>query len=434
MNEALSSHNGQASILPGSNSANGSLKEPAGNGASQPAGRPRVLILGAGVGSGHLRAAEAVDLAFRQVCPQAEVRNVDVLTLGTSLFRRCYGGMYLDCVNKAPLVLRIAYHLMDQPRKTISWSHWDYLRLILEEWNLRPFLNLLREQPWDLVIDTHFLPGEIIAHLRQKKQLDIPQVMVNTDFETHHMWITEPCEHYFTATDEAALYLEKQGVHAEKVSVVGIPIHPCFATRKDRSACLKRQGLAGDRPILLLLAGGHGVGRIEEMFRTLLEVEEPVELVAVTGRNQAAKGRLEAIEPPARHRVKVFGYTTCMDELLTVSDLMVSKPGGLTTSEALACGTPMLIVDPVPGQEERNSDLLLENGIAIKANHLLTLPPKVTALLRDPVRLAQMRDNARRLSRPRAAFEVVERSLALLGMPADGRESVPAGGNAVIGA
>lgn len=134
----------------------------------------------------------------------------------------------------------------------------------------------------------------------------------------------------------------------------------------------------------------------------------------MTGRNAAAQERLAAIVPPPQHRVKVLGFTTCMDELLRAADFVVSKPGGLTTSEALACGTPMVIVDPVPGQEERNSDLLLENGAAIKGNHLLTLPHKVTTLLRDPIRLSEMRANARQMGRPQAAFKIAEHCLKLL--------------------
>jgi len=378
----------------------------------------RVLILYAGVGTGHRRAAEAVEAAFRRSHPEIFVRNLDVLSMGTGIFRRCYGGMYIDFVNKAPAILRLAYHLMDRPHDGTTMSMWDRVRISLEEMNLQPFMSMLQSQRWDLAISTHFLSGEIIADLRKKEKLSLPQVMVTTDFETHHLWITEPCEHYFTATEEAALYLQKQGVQPEKLSVVGIPIHPAFRETKERAACRERHGLSGDRPVVLLLAGGHGVGRIDQMFRALLEVEEPLQLVAVTGRNATAKRRLEGIIPPARHRVKVLGYSTCMDELLRAADLVMSKPGGLTTSEALACGTPMVIVDPVPGQEERNSDLLLENGAAIKGNHLLTLAPKVTALLRDPARLAELQANARRLGRPEAAFEVVQRSLALLGSSA----------------
>src|SRR5579884_396374 len=272
--------------------------------------RPRVLILSASVGMGHLRAAEAVELAFREVLPHAEVRNADVLKLSIAPFRRCYGGMYLDFVNRTPLVLAFFYNLMDQPRDCRTPSRWDRLRVWLEKIGLGRFLALLHGGPWDLIVNTHFLPGEIVADLRRKGQLSTPQVMVTTDFETNHMWITEPCEHYFTATEEGALYLQKQGVSPDRTSVTGIPIHPVFAADKDRRECLRRQGLVGDRPVILQLAGGNGVGRVEELYRALLSTETPLELVAVTGRNARARRRLEAIAPPPRHRAHVLGFTT----------------------------------------------------------------------------------------------------------------------------
>lgn len=419
MNRLLWPHNGTGpTILDNGPPGNGHSAALSSQNSSSVSGRaPRVLILSAAVGTGHLRAAEAVELAFRQRCPEASVRNVDVLSLSIPPFRRCYGGMYLDFVNKAPGVLGFFYNLMDRPRDCRTPSRWDRVRVWLEKIGLGRFLALLQEQPWDLIINTHFLPGEIVAELRRNHDFKVPQVMVTTDFETNHMWITEPCEHYFTATEEGAQYLQKQGVSADRTSVVGIPIHPVFCERKDRAACLARHALTGDRPLVLQLAGGDGVGRIEAHYRALLEVEEPLELVVVTGRNSAARQRLEKIAPPPRHRVKLLGFTTQIDELMIAADFLVSKPGGLTTSEALACGTPLVIVDPVPGQEDRNSDLLLENGAAVKVNHLATLPLKVNALLREPGRLAELRENARRLARPQAAFDVVERCLALLNPP-----------------
>ena len=169
---------------------------------------------------------------------------------------------------------------------------------------------------------------------------------------------------------------------AGRTRVLGIPIDPVFRQRKAPAEYRRRQGLACDRPLLLQLAGGHGFGAIEKVFRALLQVEEPVQLVVVTGRNEAAKQRLESITLPARHDVKILGYTRRFDELMSAADLIISKPGGLTTAEVLACGTPMVIVDPIAGQEERNSDILLENGAAIKVNHLLTLGYTVTTLLR----------------------------------------------------
>jgi len=373
----------------------------------------RILVLSASVGAGHLRAAQAVELALREVVPQATVKNLDVLELTNAAFRRLYGQAYLDLVNRAPHVLGYFYDMLDRPSSS-GKNRGDSLRLAVEKLNLKSFLRFLQEEPWDLVINTHFLPAEIIAHLRKEDKLSVPQVTATTDFETHRLWVNQPCDRYFTATEEGALYLNSWGVPAADIFPTGIPIHPVFSEPKDRAICLAKHGLLGDRPIILQLAGGFGVGPIEKLYRSLLDVEMPLEVVAITARNEKARGQLEAVEVPLRHHAKVLGFTQDIDELMAVADLVVSKPGGLTTSETLARGAAMVIVNPIPGQESRNSDFLLENSAAIKVNNLATLAYKVTNVLRDPEQLARLKANARRLGRPRAAFDVVERSLAFV--------------------
>jgi processive 1,2-diacylglycerol beta-glucosyltransferase len=398
-------HLGQEGLWPGTN---GRARSPG----------PRVLIASASVGAGHVRAAEAVGLALRRLRPEAVVRGVDVLSLGTAPFRWSYSGFYLALVRHAPEVLAWIYNRVDRPPAARP-RPWYRLRVYLEELNLLPFLRLLASEPWDLIVNTFFLPGEIVASLRRRGQLRARQVMVTTDFEVHRNWVTQPCDHYFTATEEAARYLRCFGVPAGAASVTGIPIHPAFGEPKDQAACRRRHGLGLEGPVLLLLSGGGRPTSGEEALRTLLDVAPPVEVVAVTGRNTADRKRLSAVPVPARHRVRVLGFTDRMDELLAAADLVVTKPGGLTVSEALARGTGIVILDPIPGQEERNSDYLLENGAALKCNHIQTLPYKVTELLREPGRLALLRANARRLGRPRAALDVARRCLALLdGLPA----------------
>lgn len=382
---------------------------------SNPSRAPRVLILSVSAGCGHLRAAEAIERAARQLVPQAAVKNVDVLTLSIKPFRYCYGQVYVDLIDVAPQVLGFFYNLMDRFRPPELQSHrWDRLRVTLEKMSMHPFLRLLHSQPWDVVINTHFLSGEIIASLTAAKRWSTPQVTVVTDFESHRLWVTQPCARYFTATDEAARYLHCYGVPAADIRVSGIPVDPVFARPKGRAYCRARHGLADDRPVVLQLSGGNGVGPVEELYRAILGVEVPIELVVVTGHNEAARQRLRALPVPPRHRTTVLGYTHEIDELMAAADLAVTKPGGLTSSEAMARGLPLAIVYPVPGQEDRNSDYLLENGAAIKINHVPTLAYKVTALLRDPERLARLKANARRLGRPRAAFDVVEQALALV--------------------
>ena len=202
-----------------------------------PAKQPRILVLSASVGAGHLRAAQAVELALRQTVPDAVVRNVDVLELTNAAFRRLYGKAYLDLVNKAPHVLGYFYDLLDQPSSS-GKNRRDRFRLAVEKLNLRSFIRLLEEEPWDLVINTHFLPAEIIASLRKKENLALPQVTATTDFETHRLWVNQPCDHYFTATEEGRSTCITGASRRRDTTAVGIPIHPVFTEPKDRADVL----------------------------------------------------------------------------------------------------------------------------------------------------------------------------------------------------
>lgn len=374
---------------------------------------PRVLVLSASVGAGHLRAAEAVEGALRVSAPEAYVENHDVLKFTNAVFRRLYGKAYLDLVNRVPHVVGYVYDWLDQPSRTRS-NVGDRLRLAVEKLNLKELEERLTSQPWDLVINTHFLPAELIATLRKDGKLKLPQTTVCTDFETHRLWVNQPCDRYFTATVEGAEYLKHWGVSAADIAVTGIPVVLPFSQPADRAACLTKHELATDRPVLLQLCGGFGVGPVEDLYRQLLEVSQSLQLVIVCGRNEELKTALAKLTPPERHRVKLMGFTREIDELMACADLIVSKPGGLTTSEALARGVPMVIVNPIPGQESRNSDYLLENGAGIKVNHPALLPMKVSQLLNDRERLNRMREAALRLGHPQAALDVVRQSLALI--------------------
>jgi processive 1,2-diacylglycerol beta-glucosyltransferase len=369
----------------------------------------RILVLSASVGAGHLRAAQAVELALRELKPEAHIENHDVMEFTNGVFRRLYAKSYLDLVNRAPYVLGYFYDLMDRQPSPQQKS--DRLRRLVEKLNLRKLLKFLRSQPWDVVVNTHFLPAEMIAQLKHKEEFTAPQFTVTTDFETHRLWVNQPCERYFTATAEGAAYLAHLGVPRETIEVTGIPIHPAFARAHDRAELLAKHQLSGDRPVVLQLAGGFGVGPIEKIYRTLLEVDAPLEIIVVSGRNEALRAELTEIEVPSGHHAHVLGFTDVMHELMAVADLVVTKPGGLTSSEALASGAAMVIVNPIPGQEARNSDYLLEHGAAIKVNNTATLSHKLTELLRNPERLTRLKSAAKSLSRPQAAIDVARQAL-----------------------
>ena len=193
----------------------------------------RIIVLSASVGAGHLRAAQAVELALRELDPTAHVENHDVMQFTGAVFRRMYATSYLDLVNRVPHVLGYFYDLMDRPPSPQQKT--DRLRRLVEKLNLRKLLKFLRSEPWDVVVNTHFLPAEMIAMLKRKGDFSAPQFTVTTDFETHRLWVNQPCEWYFTATSEGAAYLAHWCVPRDTIEVTGIPIHPAFSKPLDRA-------------------------------------------------------------------------------------------------------------------------------------------------------------------------------------------------------
>jgi processive 1,2-diacylglycerol beta-glucosyltransferase len=368
----------------------------------------KVLLLSASAGAGHVRAAEAIEKAFKQRKDHdgVEVHHFDVLNYTNKLFRHLYSKAYIDLVNKMPEVPGWVYDKLDKP-----WKN-ERRRLALDKLNTRPFVKLLREYQPDLIVCTHFLPAEIVSWLKAKERLASRQVIIVTDFDVHAMWLVHHYERYFVALDEARVYLEALGIPPERITVNGIPIDPVFAIKKDKQEMRAKHGLAPDRSTILLSAGGFGVGSVDALVQSLLPLQQRAQIIAICGRNEELKERLTKlaarIKPDASVLLKPFGYTREMDELMTASDLVLGKPGGLTTSEALAKGLVFVIVNPIPGQEERNSDHLLEGAAAIRCNNLPTLSYKLDRLLSDPQRFKSMQANARRMGHPNAAKEIVE--------------------------
>jgi processive 1,2-diacylglycerol beta-glucosyltransferase len=363
----------------------------------------RILILSASVGNGHTTAAEALKGSFEIEGVGKEIRHEDVLNFTNPLFRRLYGKAYIDLVNSMPEVLGWMYDQLDEP-----WKN-EKRRLFLDKLNAQPLIKMIREFDPDWVVCTHFLPSEIISDLKGKGKLSCRQAIVVTDFDIHALWLCRNFERYFVAIDEGRYYLESLGFPAEKITISGIPIDPKFSLDKPKQAMREKFGLDADMPVIILSLGGFGVGKMDDMIASLRSIKVAVQILAMCGRNEELKAKLERLSNSSE-TVKIIpvGYTKEMDEYMSASDVIVGKPGGLTTCEALAKGLGFVIVNPIPGQEERNSDHLLETGCAIKSNNPATLAYKIEKLLKDPQRMKTMSEKARRFARPDAAKVIAE--------------------------
>jgi processive 1,2-diacylglycerol beta-glucosyltransferase len=261
---------------------------------------------------------------------------------------------------------------------------------------------------------THFLPSEILSHLIKRGKVDTQLAVTITDYYAHAMWLSRLIHHYFVANEESRVQLENIGFPPERITVSGIPIDPVFCEPKERAALRAKQGLSNDTPMLLVSAGALGVVSAERIVEVLSRLTMPVQVVVICGKSEKMRqnvlDQLNHHPAPVPHlSFKVLGYTTEMDEWMKSADLYIGKPGGLTTAEAMSCGLPMVIYQPIPGQEERNSDFLLENGAAVKCNQLSTMAYKVDLLLKDPERMAKMRRRALGISHPDAAQQIIKK-------------------------
>jgi processive 1,2-diacylglycerol beta-glucosyltransferase len=206
-----------------------------------------------------------------------------------------------------------------------------------------------------------------------------------------------------------------RGVPRETIHVTGIPIMPVFSESRSRAECAAELGLDPDRKTLLMMSGGAGIGGIETLAESLLRLDEDFQLVALSGRNKPLLEDLQRIAADHPGRLFPLGYTRTIELVMAASDLAITKPGGLTTSECLAVGLPMIVISPIPGQEERNADYLLENGAALKACGEAALAYRVSMLLREPERLRILRENSLRIGRPDAARRVIDIVLGRMG-------------------
>jgi processive 1,2-diacylglycerol beta-glucosyltransferase len=370
-----------------------------------------VLILSASAGAGHVRAAEALLAAFSghpRLAHGGSVAHWDMLKYTTKTFRYIYSKLYLSLANRAPGVLGYAYRWTDSP-----WGN-DRSRMNFEKRNAGKFLKALVEYQPDIVVCTHFTPPFLVSWLYEQKKIHARPAVVITDFDVHAMWLARHYERYFCAIDEARVYLEKLGISPGRITVSGIPIDPVFAVAKDVTAARHELGLDPARFTVLVSAGGFGVGPIEGMIRELLTLKVPAQIVAIAGKGEALKSKLDKIASEigksARVTLTPVGFTRQMDLYMAAADILLSKPGGLTVSEAMARSLPMCIANPIPGQEERNSDQLLEAGVAIKCNNLPTLAYKLEKLVTaaPPGGLAAMRAKCRAFGKPHAAETIVK--------------------------
>jgi processive 1,2-diacylglycerol beta-glucosyltransferase len=358
--------------------------------------------LSASVGEGHTAAAQAVCNALADREPQFECEVVDSYRYASEVFHRVASNGYLGMVKVLPQLYRVIYDQAERATKVSAFKRWLHRYTAL---NLRQYVDQLSP---DVVVCTHAFPCGVMAEYKREFP-DAPAVVgVVTDFVVHPFWIHRNIDAYAVATPAMRQTLIARGVRSERVTVTGIPIDGRFGAPADKSTLRRKLGLKADRTTVLVMGGGVGIGPLETAIVGIDRLAHDLQIVVVVGKNPSLERRLSEAAHTLAHPVNVVGFVSNVFEYMQAADVLVSKPGGLTSSEALAAGLPLVMLRPLPGQEERNTRYLEAAGTGIRVQTARELVNTLDCLLSNPGELEAMRARARGLAHPRAARDAAD--------------------------
>lgn len=376
---------------------------------------PRILILHALLGSGHRSAAEAIaaELAGR---PGVTVRVEDALEHLLPLAKTLWTEAYKRVSERAPRVYRAFYDASNAADAESAAASNLWAGRLSRRFLARIDRFVASFRP-DAVVCTMQFPLQLMSHMRHTGALQVPLYVAVTDFVPHGSWVAEGVTAYFAPSEATAEGFVRKGVPRRLIHVTGTPIRPEAALPKCRDEVRRRRAIPPDKPLITLFGGGLNPLAARAIVEQLLAAETPCTITTVAGRNDRLEATLAGLRETPAVTLMRYGAIDFVDDLLAASDLLIGKAGGLTTSEALARGVPMVLIDPIPGQEEWNADFVVGAGAGVLLSTPESAAPAALELLADPARLALMRARALRVGRPHAACAVAEQILADLRVP-----------------
>ncbi|MBI4340917.1 MAG: glycosyltransferase [Candidatus Omnitrophica bacterium] len=374
----------------------------------------RILLMHVNTtGSGHYRASRAIEQTLRGVDASAAIVNVDAFRYASRFVRWMISRTYLSLIQHQPDIWEYLYDNPDVHRRV------KYFQALLYRYHAVKLQRLIDTTRPDVIACTQAYPCGVLADFKMRQRLSIPLVGILTDYAPHLYWFHEAVDRYVVPSEQVKQRFIVRGVAPERVKVLGIPIDLSFRQPVNREAAAEALGLELSKPILLIMGGGRGLGQIRQIMLSLDLLPHPCQLVVLAGINRPLIAWLRT--HAFRHRVMALSFINRVPQLMDLATLLVSKPGGMTSSEALAKRLPLVIVNPIPGQEAYNARYLLAQGAAVQAAAPAMVRQTVRDLLDNPERLEAMRRRAAELAHPDAAFDIA----SLLCRLADGARTEP---------
>ena len=361
-----------------------------------------ILILSASIGGGHMKAAETLSNYILSDHKEVEVKVIDTLEYVSPSMNKIVSNGYVFLVRNMNFLYKVFYEDTDR-KSLISVLVTKALIIIAKK-----LLQLIKDFKADVVITTHPFSTEIISILKEDYKIQIPHICIMTDYAAHNTWIKKNVDGYCVACEDMIGEMVARGVHREKIHPFGIPVSKEFfeGDEKDKSQLINSLGLKQIRTILIM-AGSFGVDNIEDIFRALLTIEEEFQIIIITGNNDKLYNRIRNIKQDYKKAI-VVKYTNEVSRYMNIADILITKPGGLTISEALASNLPMVIFNAIPGQEESNSRFLIKHGMAISVGQGDNCNKAIEKLLKDKNKLENLKYNCRKFNKEKSCSQIME--------------------------
>lgn len=357
--------------------------------------------------SGHHSATLAVEKALKMLAPGIEIMNINAFNYTNPISEKIINRLYMAVIKRTP---QIWDYLYDNPKVAKNLSG---IKEAVHKFNSPKLKNLFDKFKPEAVLCTQAFPCGMVADFKKQYNSNLPLVAVLTDYIPHSYWIYDKVDYYITPSEEVTQRLADKGAVREKIKSLGIPIDPKFKEALPRAEAMKRLGLDPNVFTVLIMGGGQGLGPIKTITKSLERVTAEIQEIIVTGSNKKLYRSMSRRIKKYKKKILLFGYAKNIDELMDAADVVVTKPGGITTAEALAKKLPIIIVRPIPGQETSNTSYFTAKRVAIKLDRAEDINLLIEDFIHKPEKLRQISSVAAGISKPNSSLDIARLLLDL---------------------
>lgn len=364
----------------------------------------KVLFFSASTGGGHIKAANALSEYIKRNDTSADVLNVDTIRYASPVVDKIIVNAYINTLKTTPKIYGKLYDITDEGDKL--GENLNGLSNSLGRMFSYKIKRLVRDFLPDVIVCTHPFALHMVQSAKKKLGFRVPVIAIVTDYAVHPLWVKGEADAYIIAHEYILNDAMNKGIPRDKIYPYGIPIEDKFLYHRDRAQVLKKFGLQ-DMTTFLIMGGSLGFGEIEKIFVKLIKVRRPLQIVVVTGKNKKLKMQLDRYveNNDIEKNVSILGYLDDINDLMDISDCIMTKPGGLTVTEALAKEVPICIISPIPGQEEKNATFLINAGVAARLREHDSVEDFLCQVIDNTTRYNSMKSIARILAKPNACAD-----------------------------